>query len=400
MSTEEIAIPTPPTPLPSARDPKTDLINTILIILGFIGIFIAGYLSFAKMQNLLVPCTEGSHDCATVDASEMSMLFGKVYVGYLGLAGYLILTGLAIARGFLAGKDWSTFVKAGLAMSGFGTLFSFYLTFYAIAQLQATCIWCICSALTMAATLVLSYLLLTRKAPEAPGKSPLLAAGVGFVLFVGLFGFFANKLKTELEGFKLPVNLGDIPESAVLPRTEKITGGGAEAPVVLVEFADFNCPACRGSFAGVHDAVKAGGPKLGYAFRNFPLFNQEGHETSLDFAIISEYAADKGKFFDFVNAAFDPKNNANVKAEGGILIIAEEAGLDVKEVQFVLDNPKDSKSVEYLESVNKDMAMARSLGALSTPTFIVMAKGQKPVAVPHTMLAPLFSSQPYSELLK
>lgn len=402
MSNEEISsAPEASVPEPVANDRRAEIINQILILLGFVGIFIAGFLSYAKMQNVLIPCAAGSTDCAVVDNSPMAMLFGNIYVGYVGLAGYLILTGLSIARGFLAGRDWSTFVKAGLLFSGVGFIFSVFLTFYAIVALQAKCTWCISSAVVMTAICALHYFLLARPAPAAPGRSPLLVAGVGLVLCAGLMGTFVSQAKASWEGSILVVKLGEgKSREDLLPRAEKISGGGMDAPVILVEFADFNCPACRGSYSAVHDAVTAAGPKLGYAYRNFPLVGQPGHETSLDAALVSEFAADQGKFADYVNEVFKPENSQKIKDAAGIIEIAASVGLDKGAVKAVLDGTHP-KSSEYEDAVNEDISTARETGASVTPTFIVMAKGvDRIIAVPYNKLAEVFSTEPYKSLLQ
>jgi uncharacterized membrane protein len=84
------------------------------------------------------------------------MLFGLLPVGVLGGIGYLaILAAWAIAQ-FVRGRLSHLAAVSVFALSLFGVLFSIYLTYLELVIIRAVCIWCLTSALIMAALLMLT----------------------------------------------------------------------------------------------------------------------------------------------------------------------------------------------------------------------------------------------------
>jgi uncharacterized membrane protein len=88
-------------------------------------------------------------DCNTVQQSEYARLFGVLPIGVLGLLGFAaILAAWGVRRwGPRPLSSWAAI--ALLAMTGFGTLFSIYLTFLEPFVIGATCMWCLSSAVIM-----------------------------------------------------------------------------------------------------------------------------------------------------------------------------------------------------------------------------------------------------------
>lgn len=113
-----------------------------------IGMAIAGYLAFVETSSVQAICGPIG-DCNTVNSSRYAFLFGVLPVGWLGLLGYL-----AIGVAWLIGRTGQgrTAKQANLALgllTGFGFLFSLYLTFLEPFVIGATCIWCLSSAIIM-----------------------------------------------------------------------------------------------------------------------------------------------------------------------------------------------------------------------------------------------------------
>ena len=65
--------------------------------------------------------------------------------------------------------------------------------------------------------------------------------------------------------------------------------GNPQAAVVLVEYADYQCPYCGEAFPLVKRLQQRFGDDLCVVFRNFPLV--EMHPQALPAAIVAEYAA-------------------------------------------------------------------------------------------------------------
>jgi len=71
--------------------------------------------------------------------------------------------------------------------------------------------------------------------------------------------------------------------------------GPADAPVTLVEYADFECPFCGRWFPELQRVLKDLGPRVRFVFRHFPISEQHPHAESA--AEVAEAAAAQGKFW-------------------------------------------------------------------------------------------------------
>jgi uncharacterized membrane protein len=128
----------------------------VIAVLSLAGIFLATYLTLYKLGYLeALACGTGS--CEVVQASRWSKLWGQP-VALWGVGFYLAMFALSLAGsvGRLAG---SRLVGTGLVlMSGWGLLFSGWLTWVELAMLHAICRYCVVSALLVLALFVLSVL--------------------------------------------------------------------------------------------------------------------------------------------------------------------------------------------------------------------------------------------------
>jgi uncharacterized membrane protein len=121
------------------------------LLLCLIGVGVSGYLSYTRLFVQSIVCVEGG-GCDRVNNSQYALFLG-IPVSYMGLGMYLLLTGLVIARWQVArGEnaelrnrlDWALFV-----LSLGSLVFSAYLTAMSFFVIQATCIWCLTSAITI-----------------------------------------------------------------------------------------------------------------------------------------------------------------------------------------------------------------------------------------------------------
>lgn len=85
--------------------------------------------------------------------------------------------------------------------------------------------------------------------------------------------------------------------------SSRIPKGNPNAAVVVSEFADLQCPACKAAHTVItQPLVEKYGNQIRFEFRHFPLRNI--HRFALDLAEGAECSADQGKFWEFVDAAF------------------------------------------------------------------------------------------------
>jgi uncharacterized membrane protein len=146
----------------------TDRLRTAAVVCCALGLAIAGYLTYVHYAGISPVC-EIAHGCEKVQTSQWSKLAG-VPVALLGLLGYA-----GILAALLVPGETALLAAAGQALVGFG--FSAYLTYREIFTIDAICIWCVASALLMAALAVITVLRLLWADPSADARRASRATG-------------------------------------------------------------------------------------------------------------------------------------------------------------------------------------------------------------------------------
>lgn len=143
--------------------------------------------------------------------------------------------------------------------------------------------------------------------------------------------------------------------------------GAVDAPVVMIEYADYRCPFCslyaRDTLPALVDEFVADGT-LRVEWRDLPIFGDE----SVAAAVAGRAAAEQGKFWEFQATLHGaaPENGHPELSQEILIQFAEQSGVpDIAKFTTDLDSP------ELLAAVQYDAQEATSLGVKSTPTFIV-----------------------------
>jgi uncharacterized membrane protein len=137
----------------------TDRLRTVALACCGLGLAIAGYLTYVHYAGISPVC-EIAHGCEKVQTSRWSEVAG-VPVALLGLLGYAGM----LAALLIPGEAAMT-AAAGQAVVGAG--FSAYLTYREIFTIEAICIWCVASAVVMAALAAITVIRLMRADPASP----------------------------------------------------------------------------------------------------------------------------------------------------------------------------------------------------------------------------------------
>jgi protein-disulfide isomerase len=144
------------------------------------------------------------------------------------------------------------------------------------------------------------------------------------------------------------------------------TLGDLDAPVTVVEYADFQCPVCKRAESSIvsrleHDYVAGGQVKI--EFRMFPFIGQE----SFNAAQAADAAAEQGKFWEYHDALFNAQagENSGAFTYEKLVAIAQQVGLDVPRFEATLS------ANTYLAPVQQEADDARANGVASTPTFFI-----------------------------
>jgi protein-disulfide isomerase len=107
--------------------------------------------------------------------------------------------------------------------------------------------------------------------------------------------------------------------------------GQIDAPVVLVEYGDFQCPHCGAAYPMIKQIEKKFKERMAFVFRHFPL--SELHPYAQAAAVASEAAANQGKFWQMHGLIFE---NQNLLGLPMLLELAETMNLDMKAFKKIL----------------------------------------------------------------
>jgi len=143
------------------------------------------------------------------------------------------------------------------------------------------------------------------------------------------------------------------------------TKGNLESPVVLVEYSDFQCPACGAYYPLVHQITDEFGDKITFAYRHFPL--AQIHPNAELAARASEAAEIQGKFWEMHDMLFEHQRDWSDSRDAETIFAsyAEELGLD--KAKFL----EDIDSSDVKARVRRDMESGNSMRIPGTPTFFL-----------------------------
>ncbi|MEK7076230.1 MAG: thioredoxin domain-containing protein [Patescibacteria group bacterium] len=196
-------------------------------------------------------------------------------------------------------------------------------------------------------------------------KEAKIISGVG-VIFFALFAFLIYRTNTGTSVVADP--------NLLIGQVSYMTGK-KEAKVNVVEFGDYQCPACAYANSIVQQLIETykNNPNVNFVFRNFPL---PQHSNAMVSAEAAEAAGAQGKFLEMSDMLYERQNewSGSSKALEIFAKYAQELKLDVK--AFTDSVSKN----EFKDAINKDRSDGQALGVNSTPSFFI--NGEKVVGLP------------------
>lgn len=142
--------------------------------------------------------------------------------------------------------------------------------------------------------------------------------------------------------------------------------GSPDAPVVIVEYADFQCPYCERHFKEVESQLKDTYVKNGQVrlvYKHYAFLGQE----SVWAALAAECAGEQNKFWEFHDLLFSRQKGENQGAfnQDTLKSWAAELKLDTKAFNQCFDSGKD------VDIVKANTEEGQQLGIRGTPGFFV-----------------------------
>ena len=192
---------------------------------------------------------------------------------------------------------------------------------------------------------------------------------LGVVALVG-----AGVLLYQMRGGGAKAATAPVPvviDPAELSRVQGISLGRADAPVVLYEFADFQCPAC-GQYASMvaplikERLVETG--KVRYVYYDFPLIGL--HPNAFLSSRAGRCANEQGKFWPYHDVLYgrQPTWAAMSDPTDFFVELSGEVGLDEGAFESCL------RSDRFAEEVTRSLRLGESLGVQGTPSFFINGK--------------------------
>ncbi|WKZ26420.1 MAG: DsbA family protein [Candidatus Paceibacterota bacterium] len=141
--------------------------------------------------------------------------------------------------------------------------------------------------------------------------------------------------------------------------------GEMSAEVVIIEYSDFECPACASYFPILKDLKEKFGSQIAVVYRHFPL--TQIHRNAELASLASEAAGRQGKFWEMHDLLFENQRNWSANFGAKEIFIGYAQQLQLDEEQFINDldakDLQDKVSASYREGV--------SIGIAGTPTFFL-----------------------------
>lgn len=158
-----------------------------------------------------------------------------------------------------------------------------------------------------------------------------------------------------------------VADSVLIPENPHVKGATESAQVTVVEFSDFQCPACRATTPLVQQLLATYGDSVRFIYRNYPLVSI--HKNAQAAAIFAEAAAEQGKFWEVHDLLFATQLEwSDTKADelqAQFMTYAETLEMDLPRLE---EKMNDST---VLEAIQRDVADGNTANVAGTPTFFV-----------------------------
>ncbi len=136
--------------------------------------------------------------------------------------------------------------------------------------------------------------------------------------------------------------------------------GPLDAPVVIVEFADFECPFCKQAFPIIRGLAHQYPDAIRHVYRDFPL--DDIHPNATIAAYAGHCAHAQNRFWELHDKLF--QNQENLERQN-ILLYAQQVGINVQTFSTCLDAQTTHNEVA------QDVLDGLEAGVLGTPTWFI-----------------------------
>ena len=147
--------------------------------------------------------------------------------------------------------------------------------------------------------------------------------------------------------------------------------GPKDAPITIVQFAEFQCPYCGKAGESVDQVMKEYEGKIKMVYRDFPL---NFHDRAIPAAVAANCSGEQGKYWEMYDLLM---SNQRALSDSDLTAHATSLGLDLDKWNTCRQDPKQAAEVQ------KDLEDGQKVGVSGTPAFFingVMLSGAVPFA--------------------
>ncbi len=143
--------------------------------------------------------------------------------------------------------------------------------------------------------------------------------------------------------------------------------GPSTAPVTIIEYSDFQCPACENYYPVVSRLLEESSTTVRFVYRHFPLSQ---HPNAMPAAMASEAASQQGKFWEMYDLIFKNHSDWTESADPTPTFVgyANTLGLDIP--RFIGDLGTSTSK----QAIEADSQSGQKAGINATPTFFINGK--------------------------
>jgi protein-disulfide isomerase len=159
----------------------------------------------------------------------------------------------------------------------------------------------------------------------------------------------------------------DSPEE-LIQIAQGVSTGNPDAPVTIIEFGDYQCPACQNFFRQakpILDVSYIQPGRVEFVFYDFPL--EGAHPNAFLAARAARCAGDQDAYWEYHDVLFQNQINWSLQADpvGDLVGYAEDLGLDRNTFRSCV------RSDRHADVVSANQLLGLQLGAQSTPTVLL-----------------------------
>lgn len=363
--------------------------DRVLFCLSLFGVFTVIHLLIQQTRNFDRGCfgfsgldsEQMAFDCSAVVSSSAGTFLGLSNLTWgLGFYGAVALVTFVLFWVGTRQRGWVHSIRALLVSAG--AVYSAYLVYVQIGQLNTLCALCLLSAaitvtlfgiqtVILATDLHSAEMTMTERLFKRDLTVYVYAVAFAAILVGADVAYFnalspaANEAAAahdqqysgaacELDTSKDPVS-----DPASLVGFQDVTKGPADADVTVIEYFDPNCPHCKTFHQTMKDLLVEYEDEVHFVFKPFPLRGSSLPEIQALYV-----AQQEGKFTEMLEAQYARQSRTGI-TEQDLRAIASEIGMNPDVLLSQIDQDK------YRSQIVEQRKRAIDIGVNSTPTVLI-----------------------------